>query len=313
MLSAVEKFFVAPTLPNLAAGFAAGSFAVVNLQRARGAFSLASSAVTQLPSGLLVPSFDEPNIGDASELTDIIVRTAEAAGLSNRKRWSVALPDGAVRTVVMGLETKPAGRRELDDIVSWKIERLIGASPEALRTNRQRLTPAGGQERYLVTVAREEVVAQYESILFENLGWQAGLLLPAHLGEAQWLTWDQMPGDKMLISACETGFTSVIVRNREPLLVRTHSCETASRGDELHRFSLYYRDRLPRNADGSGLTRLLVLGGFDPDEARRAVLEATDSTPSFIDPSEFGFDLAGEPIRFDQVAGAAGLASLCYR
>jgi len=46
----------------------------------------------------------------------------------------------------------------------------------------------------------------------------------------------------------------------------------------LHRFALYYRDRL---VDGSGatntLTRILVLGGIDLAEARRAVADALDS------------------------------------
>jgi hypothetical protein len=134
------------------------------------------------------------------------------------------------------------------------------------------------------------------------------------MGEAQWLIWDDAPGDKLLVSANRSGFTSVIVRNGEPALVRTYQCEPESTADELHRFALYYRDRL---VDGSAspntLTRMLVLGGLDLNEARRAVADAIDSEPRALDPAEFGMDLRGEAIRFDHLAGAAGLATIAWQ
>ncbi|HLG15049.1 MAG TPA: hypothetical protein VJH03_11185 [Blastocatellia bacterium] len=312
MLSTLRRVLFAPVLPNIAAGFVDEAFAVVDLRRRRGGFSLSSSALTQMPAGLVAPSFDKPNIADPAELAEIILQTAEAAGLANRKRWSVALPDGGARTVAVTLESKPGSRRELNEILAWKIERVIGSPSSELRTSLQRISPAGGQERYLVTVVKEEVIAQYESV-FLGLGWQAGLLLPRHLGEAQWLIWDQAPGDKMLVSANQSGFTSVVVRNGEPVLIRTSACDESSRGDELHRFALYYRDRLVNGMAASpALTRLLILGGFDRDEAKRAIRDATDSEPRVISPSEFGLGLVGEPIQFDQLAGAAGLASIAY-
>jgi len=59
-----------------------------------------------------------------------------------------------------------------------------------------------------VTAAHNDVLAQYESV-FARMGWTAGLILPRHMGEAQWLMWDQTPGDKLLVSANRSGFTSV--------------------------------------------------------------------------------------------------------
>jgi hypothetical protein len=90
-------------------------------------------------------------------------------------------------------------------------------------------------------------------------------------------------------------------------------CEPEARADEIHRFALYYRDRLTESPDGSGLTGLLVLGGIDPSEAGRAVSDALDSTPHIFNPSEFGFSLENEPIGFDQLAGAAGLATIAWQ
>jgi hypothetical protein len=132
------------------------------------------------------------------------------------------------------------------------------------------------------------------------------------MGEVQWLMWDGTPGDKLLVSANRTGFTSVIVRDGEPVLVRAFVCEPTSVGDELHRFALYYRDRM---VDGTAhtLSQMLVLGGIDPVEARSAIADALDSEPRALDPGEFGMDLRGEQIRFDHLAGAAGLATIAWQ
>lgn len=313
MSSTLQKYLLSPPAPNTAAGFIDENFAVVDLRRSRHGFSLASSAVTQLPAGLVTPSFDSENIADPQELAEIVLQTAEAAGLSNKKRWAVALPEGAARTMVVALESKPGNRRELNEVISWKIERLITVPTSELRISRQRMSRVAGQERYLVTVAREDVISQYESV-FYALGWNTGLLLPRHLGEAQWLVWDNEPGDKMLVSANRSGFTSVIVRNGEPMLVRPYACEPESRTDELHRFALYYRDRLAEQTGESvNLAGMLVLGGINPIEAQQAVSDAIDSQPRLLDPAEFGIDLTGEAIVFDHLAGAAGLATLTWQ
>jgi hypothetical protein len=312
MSSALQKYLLAPPAPNTAAGFIDDSFTVVDLRRSRHGFSLASSAVTQLPAGLVNPSFDSDNIEDPQELAEIILQTAEAAGLSNKKRWAVALPEGVARTVVVVLESKPDSRRELDEVISWKIERLIAAPPADLRISRQRMSRVAGQERYLVTVAREDVISQYESVFFA-LGWNTGLLLPRHLGEAQWLLWDDAPGDKMLVSANRSGFTSVITRNGEPVMVRPYLCEPESITDELHRFALYYRDRMAGTGDNVHLAGMLVLGGINPIDAQQAVTDALESQPRLLEPSEFGIDLTGEAIAFDQLAGAAGLATITWQ
>ena len=156
------------------------------------------------------------------------------------------------------------------------------------------------------------MASEYEAI-FDAVGWQAGIVLPRHLGEAQWLIWDEQPGDKMLVSANSSGFTSVIVRNGEPVLVRSYACEPGSRTDELHRFALYYRDRLATAGQPTIVTALLAIGGIDVAEAGLAVRDALEVQPRSLDPVEFGLDLRGEPIRFDQLAGAAGVATLAWQ
>src|SRR5215213_619609 len=175
MASAIQKYFLSAPAPNTAAGFIDDNFAVVDMKRGRRGFGLAASAVTQLPPGLVAPGFETPNIEDEEELAGIVEQTAGAAGLMRKKRWSVALPEGTARTLIIILESKPGSRRELDEVLAWKIERLIAARSSELRISRQRISPSGGLERYLVTVAREDVLSQYDS-LFNRVGWNAGLM-----------------------------------------------------------------------------------------------------------------------------------------
>lgn len=317
MASAIQSYLFAPKVPHLAAGFVDDNFVVVDLRKGRRGFAIASTALTPLPPQLLTPNFDSQNLQDAAELAALIAQTAEAAGLAGRKRWSVALPEGAARSVVVTLESKPSSRKELQEILDWKIERVIATPASQLVVSRQKLKQEGRQERYLVTVIRQEVLDEYEA-LFTAVGWQAGLLLPRHLGEAQWLLLDQTAGDKMLVSANRTGFTALIARGGEPVLVRNYTCDTDSKIDDLHRFALYYRERL---ADVGGappnLTGLLVLGNIDAEAAQQAVADALEAapetTPRLIRSEEFGLALEGAPVWFDQLAGAAGLATLAWQ
>lgn len=307
----LRKQFIHPLRPTNGAAFLDRGFAVAELRKSRGSFSLVTSAVTQVPDELLVPSFDSENIKDQDGLAALIKQAAEVAGLGNKKRWSVGLPEGVARTLVIGIESRPASRRELNEVLGWKIERAIAASGAELQISQQRLRPAGGEERYLVSVARQTVLSEYES-LFKRLGWDAGVLLPRHLGEAQWLFWEPSEGDKLLVSAGTFGFTAMVIQDGEPTLVRTQSCEPVALLDELFRIARYYRDRLA--APGKeGFNRALVLGDIDASEARRVIADATGGEPSLVDPAEFGFDLRGEPIRFDQLAGAAGLATFAWQ
>ena len=165
----------------------------------------------------------------------------------------------------------------------------------------------------MLTVAMDEILLEYEAF-FARLGWKAGLVLPRHLGEAQWLGWDDSPGDKMLISANQTGFSSIILSDGEPLLVRSHDCDPDAVADELYRVALYYRDRIAgRELGNTDLNRLLIIGEIDRAQACRSISDAIGSEPFLIDPAEFGMEMRGEPIAFDHLAAAAGLATLAWQ
>src|SRR5882762_6935790 len=138
---------VNPRYPATALGFEKGIATMVQLERGRGgSASLKRGATVTLPETLIRPSFDEPNISNPRELSAALKDLATSAGLLQQKRWSVALPDAASRTLIVTLESPPASRAELEQVLTWKMERGFGASLDMLSISRERL-PADLQGR----------------------------------------------------------------------------------------------------------------------------------------------------------------------
>ena len=83
----------------------------------------------------------------------------------------------------------------------------FGAPLDELSISRERIQKdPQGRERYLVIAVKKDVLAEYESVL-HSLGWRTGLILPRHLGEAQWLVRNGVRGDSLLLSGFGQGFT----------------------------------------------------------------------------------------------------------
>ena len=289
---------------------------MVQLERGRGgSFSLRRAATVALPESLVRPSFEEPNISDPAELTAALRELATSAGLLQQKRWSVALPDAASRTLILTLESPPASRAELEEVLKWKMERGFGTSLDELSISRERL-PADpqGKERYLVVATATAVLREYESAL-QSLGWRAGLIVPRHLGEGQWLTQNGSRGDALSLSSSEKGFTAVVFRGKQPLIVRTVACDPSECEDELFRLLLFYRDR--RGGDPEQvvqLARMLIVGNLmSKDRAGEIVTETLGANLRSLDAADLGLQLVTRELSFDAIAAPAGLATLSWQ
>lgn len=289
---------------------------MVQLERGRGgSFSLRRAATVALPESLVRPSFEEPNISDPAELTVALRELATSAGLLQQKRWSVALPDAASRTLILTLESPPASRAELEEVLKWKMERGFGTPLDELSISRERLpADAQGKDRYLVVATPTAVLREYESVL-QSLGWRAGLIVPRHLGEGQWLTQNGSRGDALLFSSSERGFTAVVFRGKQPLIVRTVACDPNECEDELFRLLLFYRDR--RSGDSEQvvqLARMLIVGKLmSKDRAGEIVTETLGANLRSLDAADLGLQLATRELSFDAIAAPAGLATLSWR
>jgi hypothetical protein len=256
---------IEPRFPATAIGLEKGVASVVHVERMKNnAYRLRRAATFSLAESLLRPSFDHRNIEDPAQLAKVLNELAATAGLLRQKRWSLSLPEATTRTIVLTMEGQPQSGSELQEILTWKIERGFGAPLDELSVSRERLQKdPQGRDRYLVIAVNKGVLAEYEAVL-ESLGWRTGLILPRHLGEAQWLTRNGAAGDSLLLSGFTEGFTGIIFRDKYPLIVRTVICTQDEFEDEFYRFLLFYRDRTtPDGPDGvSNLSRLMIIS-FD--------------------------------------------------
>ena len=276
---------------------------------------LRRAATFNIDESLVRPSFDEPNIANKAQLAAVLNDLAASAGLMRQKRWSLSLPEASARTLVLTLESQSQSASELQDVLKWKIERGFSASMEELSVSRDRLQKdAQGRDRYLVIAVKKAILAEYEAVL-DSLGWRAGLILPRHLGEAQWLMRNGAAGDSLLVSGSSEGFTGVIFRDRHPLIVRTVTCAPDEFEDEFYRFLLFYRDRnTPEGVEaGSQLSRLLVMGeGITKDRAGEIVNETTGGDLRPLEAHDLGLQLPSRDFSFDSIAAPAGLATLSW-
>ena len=306
---------VDPHYPATAIGLEKGVASVVQLERVKSAAcKLRRGATFNIAESLIRPSFDEPNIENGPQLAGVLNELAISAGLLRQKRWSLSLPEATARTLVLTMETQAQSSAELQEVLQWKIERGFGAPLEELSISRERLQKdAQGRDRYLVVGVKKTVVAEYEAVL-ESLGWRAGLILPRHLGEAQWLTRNGATGDSLLLSASSQGFTGVIFRDKHPLIVRAVTCTEDEFEDEFYRFLLFYRDRsAPEVGQGHGLLRLMVIGeGITKERAGEIVNETTGGDLRPLEAQDLGLQLPSRDFSFDSIAAPAGLATLSW-
>jgi hypothetical protein len=300
-----------PRFPSSAVGIKTGTASVVQLERSRGAFVIKRAATINLPANVVRASFDESNVLDPHGLAAALGDLATSAGLLRQKKWSVTLPEATARTAIVTLETMGGSRREIEEVLEWKIERTFGVPVDELRIGREELSAnEQKQARYLITAVRASILAEYESVL-GAMDWHTGLMLPRHVGEEQWLT-NGSAGDGLLLSAHEEGFTAVLLRNNRPLILRTVFCDTEECNDELHRLLLFYRDRAGSNGSASPVNRLLVMG--DLLDKKRIVEIAQETLGASLRPltaSDVGLTIPGD-LPFDLIAAPAGLARLAW-
>lgn len=305
---------VTPRFPAVALGLESDSAAVVQLERTRQGFALRRAATIALGPDLIIPSFDDQNLTDPAALAEAISDLVTNAGLLRQRKWSVALPESAARAVILNLESAVGSRRELDEVLEWKIERGFGVPASELRVARESLTPdAQGRARYLATGVRLSVLEEYESV-FKSLGWTAGLVLPRHVGEERWLVRNGNRGDALLLTSHDQGFTTVLLRDNQPLILRSVLCEPDDCDDELYRVLLFYRDRGAGSPDeAAAIERLLVVGdGLSKRRVTEIVNETLGTSIRPLGAADVGLALPDGDLSFDRIAAPAGLATLAW-
>ena len=311
IISSLWNYLTAPDLPRTALSISESHLAIVTLRRSRGQFEPRNLGVLRLPDGLVQAGFTEPNVSDEAALREHLTKTAAQAGINRPRSLSVALPAGSARSQIISMEAVPESRTELAQLIEWKIERSFGQKSSDLRTSSRQLNNFGGRSHWLITAIHSRVLEQYERI-FKELRWTVGLIVPQHLGEAQWLIRQKSTDDQIVVSLNEHGFDTVIVRGTEPILVREVECSEQEREDEFYRLVVFYRDRLVPENEPITLNRLLTVGTASDQRRFREVLSsALENHTVSLDPQQIGLKVDPNA-PFNHFAAAGGLATMAW-
>ncbi len=306
---------IQPHFPKAAIGFERFAITALSLQKeGRREFGIKQAATIDLPSDLLIPSFTGQNISDRREMGLIVEEVLTSAGLLKQKKWSVSLPSNSARTAILTLDSEPAKKGELNEILDWKAENTFGSPAAELRISRRKLaSDEKGKPRYFATAIKLSVIDEFESV-FESLGLKTGLIVPRAMSESRWLADGKNRNDSLLISSQEDGFVALLLRGEEPMVVRSVTCTETERDDEIFRLLMFYRDRLGDSSSDTFLSKVLAIGkNFTSQRLKEIADEALGKTLKILRPGDVGLNVPLESINFNEIAAPAGLASLGWR
>jgi len=175
--SAEEKtagFALPATVIEVEPGFVAGA----RFDRAgRRANNVRRMAVREFAPAAVQISFNRPNLGDSEEVAKAVEAVQAAVGNSGGGA-GLLVPDGAVRTMILGFEKLPDNREEAGTLVRWRFRDRMPPPLEEIRISYQEVGVGPEGVELLVVAARNSVLADYLRTLGSKSGAPA-LILPS--------------------------------------------------------------------------------------------------------------------------------------
>jgi len=255
-----------PSYPPVAVEIDRHEMVLVRVRRKRGKSSLEAHRVEELPDHAVGQSIFRPNIGSADEMTRRLRTLFEATGTRPGK-VSLILPDNLAKVSLMTLPERPASRRQLQELLRFKLRRAVPFRLEDAVLSYQVLTSEGTATTLLVAVMLRSVVEQYERLL-DAVGARPGLVdlcTPSlfNLCRHDMIAAAKNGGDAALLNCSHSYFSLMIVRGEKLIFYR---CKSFLSGDErraggngamereLNSSISYYQEKL----EGQGLGTVYV-------------------------------------------------------
>lgn len=119
------------------------------------------------------------------------------------KRAALVVPDAWLRALVLELETLPRRREEAEEIIRWRLKKLLPCRPEEVRLD---YTPCGSNGRVLVVLGLDKPLASLEEA-FAASGCQLGSIEPVSVALSAVLP----PGPRPLVLVSTVGRAMAIV------------------------------------------------------------------------------------------------------
>jgi Tfp pilus assembly PilM family ATPase len=307
------------TAPPVAVEFAANRVSAASVD-VRGQQAVVSAHATDpLAPGALAPSLTALNVHDRAAVVASLQRVLERLG--RPRRVAIVVPDVVAKVSLIRFEKVPSRAQDLDALVRWQMKKAAPFPMEDAQVSY--VAGATGPEghEFIVSVARRDVIAEYESICAEA-GAHAGIVdistfnvINAVLGGS-----DAPSGDWLLVNIAVDFASIALLRGPHLIFFRNRAADTeGTLADLVHQTAMYYEDRLK----GAGFTRVLLAGGAaagqhgagEASELRRRLEERLAATVRPVDvrsAASLADRIGASPALLDTLAPVVGLL-LRYR
>jgi Tfp pilus assembly PilM family ATPase len=274
--------------PSVAVEIAANRVSAAGLEWRGGQPVVAAHAVEPLPDGALVPSLTSLNTHGRAAIVAAIGRVLERVG--RPRRVGLVVPDPVAKVSLVRFEQVPPRAQDLEQLIRWQVKKT---APFPIEEAQVSFVPgiraADGQE-FLVSLARRDVVKDYES-LCAAAGAHAGIVDLATFNVINAVLAGSKPPstDWLLVNVAADYASIALLRGPHMLFFRNRTADTdGTLADLVHQTAMYYEDRL----QGAGLSRVILAGAAgtagrqadDVEEVRRILESRLVTTVDRVDP-----------------------------
>lgn len=302
--------FLQQAPPTVAVDLAPGRVAVVGVARRGGKATVSGYGIETLPAGTIAGSLSAPNMSDTATVAAAIARAGATAG-ARLSRVCLVVPDSVARVSIVRFESVPARTADLDELIKWQVKKTTPFPlDDALVTYSPGAASANGHD-FVVTVARRDVIAQYEQAC-ELAGAHAGVVdIPTFNVVNAVLAADRpAAGDWLLVHAAASYVSLSVLRDGHLIFYRTRGEDSeGSVADLVHQTAMYYEDRL----QGKHFARVLLAGGSTAagaEQLRQELSARLSLEVSAVDPFDaaaLGEAGATSPALADALAPGIGI------
>ncbi len=270
--------------PEAAIDISGNQVVGITVDSRNGRPAVAAHAIEPLPEGALVPSLTALNVKDRPTVAAAVARVLDRIG--RPRRVGLVVGDAVAKVSVVKLQQVPAKPHDLEQVIRWQVRKSAPFSVDDAQVGYERGFRAEDGQEFVVTVARRDVVLEYED-LCASAGAHAGIVdLSTFNVVNAVLATDMVPrGDWLLVNVAASWESMAIMRGRELLFFRSRGADgEGTLADLVHQTAMYYEDRL----NGGGFARAFVCGATSlgqPDVVRRGLADRLATTVEMVDPT----------------------------
>ena len=309
----------APAPPTVAVEIARHRVSAAATSLRDGKLAVLAYATEALPDGAVVPSLNAANIPDREAVASILRRTFERIAV-RPKRVALAIPDSVAKVSLLKFDKVPERKSDLDELVHWQVRKAAPFRIEDAQVSYVRsLTAEGGGAEFIVVIARQDIVREYEAVC-DAAGAHAGVVDLASFNVINAvLAGPAAPADDwLLVHVTQEDATMAILRGQHVVFFRNRATDgEATLADMVHQTAMYYEDRL----SGAGFSRVVlagaaspqVLGGQDVEYLRRALEQRLGTNVNAVDPRHAATLMDRISANAEMLDGLAPLVGLLAR